>query len=71
MKIEITWQVEDGYAGGSRPQHTNFETLDYVESDEEWNNLSEQEKQDYYDQAVQEDFNQSIFFNITNVRENE
>lgn len=31
MKIEIVYEVNDGYAGGARPQHLNLETDDFID----------------------------------------
>lgn len=64
MKLTIKWEVEDGYVGKSRPQKTIFDTNDYTNDEEEWNSLSEKEKMDYISEAVQEDFDQKIFFSI-------
>ena len=58
--IIVTWQVDDGYAGGSRPQHTEIpdEDLDDCESEEE--------KQKIIDEYVQSDFEQMGWY-IVNV----
>ena len=66
MKIDVTWQVYDGYCGGSRPQHTKIDTSDYMD-DVEWIEQSEEERQKYIEEAVQEDFNQKVCFNIDSV----
>lgn len=57
----IHWEVEDGYVGKSRPQHTNIpdEELDDCENEKERNQLIE----DY----VQEDFDQKITWYIKSV----
>ena len=62
MKFTIEWQVTDGYSGGARPQTFKFDTDDI----EGWDELSEKEKNDYIQQAVQDDFEQKISFIITN-----
>ena len=61
--MEINWEVEDGYAGGSRPQSTSFDEsdLDHCETWEEaeheiWN-------------IAEEDFEQKITFYIKNLDE--
>ena len=64
MKIVIKWEVDDGYAGKSRPQETKL----YIERDimplEEWNKLTEEEKKEIIREAVQEDFEQKVSFDI-------
>lgn len=56
--MQITWQVDDGYAGASAPQYTIIE-------DEEIEGMSEEEKQEYINKCVQEDFDQNINWYIT------
>lgn len=43
-EIELSWQVEDGYAGGARPQTTYFDAAEFegCESREEVQNLLEE-----------------------------
>jgi hypothetical protein len=66
MKIKVTWEIEDGYCGKSRPQHTIVNTNDYTDSDEEleadkeWEEMDEAEKDKIIEDAVQEDFNYKI-----------
>ncbi|MHA1856925.1 MAG: hypothetical protein ACTSYY_12850 [Promethearchaeota archaeon] len=67
MRIRVKWQVNDGYAGKSRPQETLFESRDYTETD--WEKLPHNEKEDIIDQAVQEDFEQKITYSIYNYEE--
>ena len=64
MKIRIRWEVEDGYAGKSRPQHTVFDTDDVSADDDEWNSYSEDEKEAIIRDAVQDDFDNKISFVI-------
>lgn len=56
----ITWEVQDGYCGGSRPQTT--EINDIVLED-----LDDEERQEYIEDAVQEDFEQTVTWAITSV----
>lgn len=65
MIIKVEWEVEDAYAGKSRPQKTIFDTDHYMDYDE-WYNLSEEEKFNLIDEAVQEDFNTRISYSINN-----
>lgn len=66
MTIIIKWEVEDGYAGKSRPQETVLDTCDYYE-DNEYEKLTEAEKNELIHEAVQEDFNNKISYGITRV----
>lgn len=60
MIIEITWEVDDGYAGKSRPQRSVFNTKDYYDTDEEWIDLSEDEKEEQIDDFIQREFESRI-----------
>lgn len=67
-KIKIRWEVEDGYAGGSRPHTT---TID-IERDfgmDEWREMSEQEKEEVIHDYVQADFEQQISYAIISKEE--
>ena len=54
----ITWEVEDGYIGKGRPQKTKIpnEELEQFETEEE--------KQRYIEDCVQEDFEREISWSI-------
>ena len=57
--MEITWEVEDGYIGGSRPQHT-------IIPDEELEVFdTEEEKEEFIADWVQEEFESKISWSIT------
>lgn len=56
--MEITWQVEDGYVGKSRPQYTEI-------PDEDLEGMTEEEKEDYIYQWIQQDFDDKISWVIT------
>lgn len=59
VKIVVTWEVCDGYAGKARPQKTTvIPSLEF--SKDEWEGMSEEEKKDFITEAVQEDFNNKI-----------
>lgn len=55
LKIEVTWQVEDGYVGKSRPQHTTFRI-----DKEDWELYDEQDKMDCVDEYIEGDFRVKI-----------
>lgn len=62
----IRWEVNDGYAGPSRPQRTKLSQWE-VES---YNELeTEYEKERFLEEIVQEDFDQKITFYIKGVEE--
>lgn len=69
MKIKITWQVDDGYAGGSRPQTSILDTDEYFDSHGEWGKLSDEKKGAIIDGFIQEEFEQRITWDITNKEE--
>lgn len=47
--MRVTWEVDDGYAGKSRPQHTEV-------PDEELEHLTEEEQLRLIEEYIQEDF---------------
>jgi len=55
----ITWEVEDGYIGKSRPHHTKIDDDDLAECE------SEEEKEEYIEQCIQEDFMMNISWSET------
>jgi len=57
-KIEVTWEVDDGYAGPSRPQSTVVDLEDFED-------LSEQAIEVLLYEIVGEDFSQNIGYSIT------
>ncbi len=63
-KITVRWEVADGYSGKSRPQTTIIDVEKDLMSAEEWNDLSEDEREEHIDSIVQEDFEQKISFGI-------
>jgi len=61
--MEITWEVEDGCVGKSRPHHLtipNEELEDYE---------TEEEKQEFIEEYVQNEFEQTISFSIISQKE--
>jgi hypothetical protein len=63
MKITVKWEVEDGYAGKSRPQKTIIDTERDMQEGE-WDEMSQEERMEYIEECVQEDFDQKISFAI-------
>ena len=59
--VRVTWEVEDGCVGKSRPQHTEVpeDDLEDCETDEE--------RERRIEEYVEEDFKQRISFSIVRV----
>jgi len=55
MNIKVRWQVDDGYAGKSRPQETKF----YID-DDEWVEMDDNEQYDYAWTEVYCDFENKV-----------
>ena len=53
-KIEVRWEVADGYTGRTRPQTTRIDHSDIVDCD------SEDEVKKLIEDSIQEDFEQKI-----------
>ena len=53
-KYEITWQADDGYVGGSAPQHCAIDAYD-IDAD-----MSEEDLKNLFWQVVQDDFEQKV-----------
>jgi len=70
MEIKIHWQVEDGYVGKSRPQTTTVRPFDDL-GQEEWEEMNDKERDEYIQECVQNDFDQTISFAIDNIDYNE
>jgi len=60
--MKITWEVEDGYVGGARPHHSEI-------PDEDFEGMTEEEKEKYIQEWIQDDFSNSIFWSITKIEE--
>jgi len=58
----VHWEVEDGYVCKRRPQTTKID-------DSEFEGMDEEQKQQYIEECVQNDFEQNIIFCITEVEE--
>jgi hypothetical protein len=53
-KFEVTWEADDGYAGGSAPHRFTI-SADDIEGD-----MTDAEIREWFWEAVQEDFNQRV-----------
>ncbi len=60
--MKVSWEVEDGYVGKSRPQTT------YI-PDDELEDLEGEERDRFIEECVQEDFAQTITFAITRIND--
>lgn len=52
-KIKITYEIDDGYCGGSRPHHVSIDPLDYQ-------GLDDPEIANQLENEIMDDFNQRI-----------
>ncbi len=57
--MKITWEVDDGYCGGSRPHHIEIDDEELAEC------KTEEEKEKLIEDYVQDDFEQNISWYIT------
>ncbi len=55
-KIKIKWQVDDGYAGPKRPQHTTLDS-DELADCETWDEAAK-----YINDSIQDHFEQVVTF---------
>jgi hypothetical protein len=60
-KFKVRWQVSDGYVGGARPQSFNIDIDEMVENCE-----TETEALQYLDDAVHDDFDNTVSYSIHN-----
>ncbi len=62
-KIEVTWEVADGYAGRTRPQRTKISHTDIVDcdSEDEVKKLIEESIQEDFEQKISPDFGESVY----------
>lgn len=49
-RVKVTWEFDDGYAGGSRPQHTYIDESDFIDCE------TQEEYQAIIENAIQQDF---------------
>ena len=61
--MKITWEVEDGYCGKSRPQHTEINDDELAEYE------TKEEKEEFIREEIQHDFEQSISWSETSREE--
>lgn len=52
--MRVTWEVEDGYCGKSRPQHTDIDDDELAECE------TDEDREQLIADYVQEDFEQNI-----------
>jgi hypothetical protein len=69
MRLEIQWEVCDGYCGKSRPQTLQIETEDYLEADTPYETLSEDEKRECIVEWVEGDFQSKVTYSIKSIKE--
>ena len=55
-KVKVTWEIDDGYAGGARPQHTNLDEDDFYGCE------IEEDFMEVIEEAVQADYEQKGFY---------
>ena len=58
--MKVIWEVSDGYVGKSRPQYANI-------ADEDLEGLSEQEKMDFIEEFIQQEFENNIGWEISSI----
>jgi len=58
--MEVRWQTEDGYCGGSRPQYIT------IASSEIESHMSDDDLERFLEDIVQDDFEQRVSFCIRN-----
>lgn len=63
--MEITWEVSDGYCGGSAPQRTEIEDENIADC------RDIEEAKQYIDACVREDFRNTISYRIDSYNESE
>jgi len=55
--MKVHWEVEDGYVGKSRPQETHID-------DEEWQDTPPEDREEFIEECVREDFDNRIGFAV-------
>jgi hypothetical protein len=56
--MDITWEVSDGYVGPSGPQHLNIDTEELLKCE------TKEEMVEYIREAIQEDFDQRVSWEL-------
>jgi hypothetical protein len=62
-EIDVTWEADDGYAGGSAPQHLKVSTDDFFEDA----TIEQVKKQ--LSEMIQEDFEQTVSWHCKDFEE--
>ncbi len=65
-KIVIMWEVSDGYVGDYGLHKTVIDVEAHIMSEAEWGKLTENEREAIISQAIQEDFQQKVSWQIIN-----
>lgn len=61
-KLQVRWVIDDGFAG--RRAKTTIVNTDHAYTEEEWESLSDLEKESFIYEMVQEDFQERVSFFI-------
>jgi len=61
--MRVTWEVEDGYVGKSRPQYTEIDDDELAECE------TKDEREEFIHAAIQHDFEQNIDWSETSREE--
>ena len=69
MKYKINWGISDGYCGGDRPQVFTVDTEDYFDDEAEWEELSEEDRKQFFEERVDEEFRSVVGFEINSIKE--
>lgn len=64
MKTTLVWTIDDGYINRARHHQFKFDTDDYVESDDEWNALSDRAKKVLITEAAISQFENLVHIEI-------
>ena len=61
--MKVIWEVDDGYAGPSRPQYTTIDESDLEHCE------TEEERQKEIEEIIQEEFETKITWHIKRIEE--
>lgn len=59
IEIAVEWEIDDGYAGKSRPQHFNYKPSLYFD-EEEWNEMDDLDKEEAIEEEMQIEFEKKV-----------
>jgi hypothetical protein len=65
-KIEVTWEVADGYAGRSRPQYTKIDHSEILdcETETEVRSLVKDSIQKHFEQKISADYGEDAYTDV-------